>query len=634
MKKILEYNPSTVTSYPHTAVIMSLLESRKPLLPRLLTHYIQLAYYRAERLDFNICWDITEFIKNYPLVEYNKIHRGIIHKLGISPEKFITSSIDLGYYVYLLVDHFNIKLSSENYKQKHLYHDLLIFGYDSERKVFYIGEFFNENPYSVFEVSFEEILGSFEHPFFDWFEGVHLIKLKDDIFDEVNYNTFFIKNQLYDYVHSIHTYNVSMHDMNRRNVYAAEFVYGISIYDVMITMMNNAGTNDGYLDIRAFYIIYEHKLILLKLVQDLYLIGKLKRANHYYILLSELKQEILAFRNLAVKYNVAKKPLTLDRLIAKCPEIKEREYELFVELERDILDHSQAEVVHNQSKIKAGDINIESVQGEYALVQDRYGGYIGVLKKHSEMQFIFFGTDLRIVLRETSTDQDFEIYIDNKLQPKRIEADQGVTEICFEELERGYHLFRICTHYDELKFQYCEVKVRKDAKNIGTSAALSGTDLVTQGEWKESYGRCGYYIPGSTEKMPPYLVRQGMIVRDADMVVLSYCYSDDRALAPVQSNNRLGSYLLHTEKFEIELFITGNEARKVSFYFVDYEKFGRRFTIGVCDAENGSILTECHFNEYETETGIYVSLYLKGHIKVKFVKNSGPDVTLSGVFFD
>lgn len=178
-------------------MIMSIFSTKKAYLPVLYNYYFQLVYYKKERLDFSIGFDIVEYIKNYPIVEHNKISLNFLRKLGLSTKEFIINAIDDGFYIYLLADHFHIKKSA-HYQSSHNWHDLMIYGYNKEKSLFYIGEFFNGKKYDYYEVSFEEILNSIEaslkdNDFHDWLEGIHFLRLKQDIFGEINYHIPVIK---------------------------------------------------------------------------------------------------------------------------------------------------------------------------------------------------------------------------------------------------------------------------------------------------------------------------------------------------------------------------------------------------------------------------------------------------------
>lgn len=59
---------------------------------------------------------------------------------------------------------------------------------------------------------------------------------------------------------------------------------------------------------------------------------------------------------------------------------------------------------------------------------------------------------------------------------------------------------------------------------------------------------------------------------------------------------------------------------------------GRVIHLAILDGDTNKLLVEHQVEDLEK--GVYVSFRLKGNIYIKFEKIRGPDVILSGIFFD
>lgn len=135
-------------TYPHTAHALAILQNKKEIYPWLWNSFIQVEGWDGENLDFEDFW-----ILECPLIRYQRIGKDILDRLGIAIDKFITESIDLGYYIYLVL---NTKPLSV-YGDASYPHDAMIYGYDTVKEIFYVADFYNGKRYGTAEISFSDM---------------------------------------------------------------------------------------------------------------------------------------------------------------------------------------------------------------------------------------------------------------------------------------------------------------------------------------------------------------------------------------------------------------------------------------------------------------------------------------------
>lgn len=154
-------------------------------------------------------------------------------------------------------------------------------------------------------------------------------------------------------------------------------------------------------------------------------------------------------------------------------------------------------------------------------------------------------------------------------------------------------------------------------------------DKITQGSWKNNYGKKGLYIIGDK-----------IVLSDDIKVYDNKCFyvsllrnkADQRGLQRYSDNNdyRLAAYYLNNKEFNLEIRI--KEKTKITFYIVDYDKLERKQKVYVQSKSTGEVIVEFLVEKFEN--GIYISFFVNEDIIITFERVSGPDAVLSGIFFD
>ena len=95
---------------------------------------------------------------------------------------------------------------------------------------------------------------------------------------------------------------------------------------------------------------------------------------------------------------------------------------------------------------------------------------------------------------------------------------------------------------------------------------------------------------------------------------------------------RFGTYFHNPTAFFLYLQFKDTAKHRVSFYFCDFERFGRQQKVELFDYNTGELLASTSLANFQN--GVYSTWDLSGKITVKF-SNTGPhSAVLSGIFFD
>ena len=193
-------------------------------------HYISLVYDKEiERADFLAGYDIEAHIMSYPLCMNHAVSRELAKRCGKNIAEFMEACIEEDYYIHCLVDTYYIHAYEETCGASHFMHNILLYGYDGQNRIFYAADCFTEGKYSFAKIPYEE----FEHGFtisgFDWLEGIRLIKKREAPHIGIWYDIPHLKEQINYYIKGSY-------------VSSPVYVDGMTAYgcsDVNLTAINN-----------------------------------------------------------------------------------------------------------------------------------------------------------------------------------------------------------------------------------------------------------------------------------------------------------------------------------------------------------------------------------------------------------
>lgn len=317
-KKILPFSlESPIASYNYTSFIGGVLqESSQNWYPYYLSKHILLLSNDIFDVscDDMLMYEDQNVFEDYKLSEQIKKKEDLLEK--------IICQIEDDFYVSVTVDEYFIPFRY-SYKVKTFYHDMLIYGYDLEKKIFMTAGYDNTGNFTLREYDIELIVSSIERcvierkskPFF------HFFKCKDlNLTFEINrVKEIFLK------------YKENSPILKEK--YRGK--YGLEAYDKIIEKFNNCYSQNMYWRKASFAMLVEHKNLMEKRLE--YINNNVTSLKpELFILCKEVKKIAREVQFDSLKYEMIRKDSIRKRIEEKILLLKEEEYKLFEHLLKEI----------------------------------------------------------------------------------------------------------------------------------------------------------------------------------------------------------------------------------------------------------------------------------------------------------
>lgn len=242
--------------------------------------------------------------------------------------RFIEHSIKVNKYICTMLNEFYVP-NRPSYRREDFEHDALIYGCSTEKRLIYIIGFNERSEYKVSSISYVEFCEAFKT------SNIMLKRIW------VNWSRYYfdknvLKNSLFDYLFGIDCMkkidNYVDTEKGELSFFIGKFslhkriAWGIDVYSAIIDYVLRKKEFLSLLDIRIFYILFEHKKCMRKrldlLEKQIAFDGKYSIQAYEY-----LEKETKVILNLSIKYNMSSitKSSVLDRIIEKLKIIKEIE---------------------------------------------------------------------------------------------------------------------------------------------------------------------------------------------------------------------------------------------------------------------------------------------------------------------
>ena len=244
---------------------------------------------------FDLARETMPFLNACPMLDIHGLSSSFINGNFKSFSHFIINAINDDYYIYLYISTSCIS----HYHSRGGEHDVMIFGYDANKKQINIADFFM-GKYSFKVCSFEEMENAYNTARSNT-RGIVLIKKKNVYQSEINVPV--LKDLLRDYLIGERTVKLIDWDLHMIT-HNSDYGYGINIYDAFMERICIYGTSFGFVP-RSSHVIYDHKTIMHKLVSVLEHNGYLRNSEYVIEKIREAKQQALILRNLILKLNVS-----------------------------------------------------------------------------------------------------------------------------------------------------------------------------------------------------------------------------------------------------------------------------------------------------------------------------------------
>jgi hypothetical protein len=162
------------------------------------------------------------------------------------------------------------------------------------------------------------------------------------------------------------------------------------------------------------------------------------------------------------------------------------------------------------------------------------------------------------------------------------------------------------------------------------SATLVRTDESTSGSWRGAYGGRGGFAYPYGYFVPPANLRIGALWNYPIVWMLST--TDSRALQRATGADRFAAAWHSSDYLEFYLRFNDTITHEISFYFLDFERLGRKQRLEMFDYETGEFLGSTMISDFEN--GTYCTWHVRGKVRLRLSRVTGPDCVLSGIFFD
>ncbi|MES2062452.1 MAG: alpha-L-rhamnosidase C-terminal domain-containing protein [Bacteroidota bacterium] len=254
------------------------------------------------------------------------------------------------------------------------------------------------------------------------------------------------------------------------------------------------------------------------------------------------------------------------------------------------------------------------------------------------------GTRAKTIALPLGKNVPYSLKINGKLQWRAgsagkskisFQATQTESFLVINNLGAGEYLFEV---------QYKKHVNQQPFKNLPWIYKVHAIrqDSITAGDWKGAYGMEGSVLFNldqagkNIEKLPPYLSK--VTVLRAANVHRAIQDGEKELLQGGSQNNSFGAvttkdYEVCQQSLIIDLPVNDNSKHRVSLYFLDQDKQGRRSAIEVFDLKTRNLIGPMiYLKDYSK--GKYVSFEFQGPIRIRINQVRGINVSLSGLFFD
>lgn len=336
MEKNLPITIPPIIGYTIHAYPLSIILNYNKCLPWFYSNYIQLlcnTEFKGNFFDFfTLCcilegnpW-IDSIYPGIPWINRNSIEGYVIDQCNLDIHDLIINSINQSNYIVTFLDEF-FTPNRTDYQRKHFFHENLIYGYNLKEKTYDILGFNDLRNFDKSKISFQALEQSVKSGIVNLsYNPIKLLKVRSDFKYELDLEL--IRDLLLDYLNS----NNSSRKLKMIKNPTENCVYGIKVYNEIVNYFQLFKNNSVQFDFRHLHILWEHKkcmLLRVKFISENYVSVGLDEVYSKYLV---LERKCLLIRNLFLKYFIAKKPATIEKIILELNYISNMEQEIIPDL--------------------------------------------------------------------------------------------------------------------------------------------------------------------------------------------------------------------------------------------------------------------------------------------------------------
>lgn len=323
-----------ITTYTQHAHLLTILTGNEFTYDWIFSNYIQLYINK----DYEHNWGDFYFPFPYELrpsdtckwIISKKIGKDLILKKWRTIIDFVIDSIDMGNYIHTMINNFYIPLS-QAYKKYNYRHDIFIYGYNTKERILYVSDFFATGKYSFEEISFTDFEKAYSADHLaansDYLNGlVYLYSLNK----ECDYK--FDINNIISSLKAYYNCNTPEYWLMYNNENIGNIVFGNQIYTTLSNYISKAINGNADIDLRPFYLLYDHKKIMLLRIKYLNQKGYFSECYEKSINdLTIIEEQCRLLVSLVIKYNITKNTKLINKAINVLNLVKNQENDILLQ---------------------------------------------------------------------------------------------------------------------------------------------------------------------------------------------------------------------------------------------------------------------------------------------------------------
>ena len=337
MKKILPIQIPPILGYLYHAYPLSVLSNWDAYLPWFYSHYIQLHcpkdFQTAERkkgakFDFYHPRSHLYSPQGYqfatsPWLDSQLLDREVVIGNHRSIVEFVVDCIRRDYYVQVCVDEFFIP-NTMVYQEDHFVHEVLVFGFDKQEKIFYTSGFDRNGNYGNSQVTFSELEQGYLHSSIEkHYDEYGVILYKNKKGAQYNFDYQYVLEQLEDYVYSKNT-----SERFRALANPVDNVFGLNTYRCLNDHFEYVLKKVKRFDIRPLHIFWEHKKCMVSRIEYLEHLNYLNPQNEFSKSYKVIEERTDRQRIMMLKFLITDQNPIVEATIKEIDRIAQAEHSL------------------------------------------------------------------------------------------------------------------------------------------------------------------------------------------------------------------------------------------------------------------------------------------------------------------
>lgn len=319
-----------ITTYQHHAFPLSIAANHSDFMNWFCSNYIQISLSVRDEINPLNYYSFWDYFILCPIIERFYIEKELVLNTHSSVD-FFTDAMNRNLYALTYIDEYYIP-NTKPYMNRHFPHDILLHGYDKEKRTFNTSGF-NKN--GVYTDNSEVTFGDFSKAisidekentdYSIWSNKINLIRVKYDW--EYRFHISALKESLNDYL-------TSRNSSNKFNMFrnTNDHVYGLAVYSSLDHFIEKTIIQMNRLDIRMFHLIWEHKKNMNIRVNFLVNNQNYEFDKNLIEKLNNIEKEALLIRNLVLKFNITKDEKLITKIREKLKVLMFKEAKSYTEL--------------------------------------------------------------------------------------------------------------------------------------------------------------------------------------------------------------------------------------------------------------------------------------------------------------